>query len=136
VLEKHADVVALLREAGAHLAESEINDMGPIWFKAIKTNNLKWVQVALNAGFDVNWCDPIEGRHGLDIAVCLGRLSMFKVLLSHPTVNVKSVDNWGMSILDKIELLKKKSNVDVDTSKKISIQTLEEMETLIKNKFN
>ncbi|KAG1552253.1 hypothetical protein G6F51_001342 [Rhizopus arrhizus] len=136
VLEKHADVVALLREAGAHLAESEINDMGPIWFKAIKTNNLKWVQVALNAGFDVNWCDPIEGRHGLDIAVCLGRLSMFKVLLSHPTVNVKSVDNWGMSILDKIELLKKKSNLDVDTSKKISIQTLEEMEILIKNKSN
>ncbi|CAO3703232.1 unnamed protein product [Rhizopus stolonifer] len=132
VHEKHADVVAILREAGAHLAESEISDMGPIWFKAIKSNNLKWAQVALDAGFDVNWCDPIEGRHGLDIAVCLGRLSMLKTLLNQPNINVKSVDKWGMAILDKIELLKKNS----DASKKVSTEVLEEMETLIRKKSN
>ncbi|KAG1447090.1 hypothetical protein G6F56_009370 [Rhizopus delemar] len=132
VHEKHADVVAILREAGAHLAESEMSDMGPIWFKAIKSNNLKWAQVALDAGFDVNWCDPIEGRHGLDIAVCLGRLSMLKTLLNHPNINVKSVDKWGMTILDKIELLKKNS----DASKKVSIEALEEMEALIRKKSN
>ncbi|KAG1057517.1 hypothetical protein G6F43_000636 [Rhizopus delemar] len=123
VIEKHAEVVHILREAGAHLVESEINDMGPIWFKAIKSNNLKWVQVALDAGFDVNWCDPIEGRHGIDIAVCLGRKSILKYLLNQPNINIYSVDKWGMNVLDKLQLLKKKS-------KQNSI--LEEMEVLLK----
>ncbi|KAG1141546.1 hypothetical protein G6F37_006955 [Rhizopus arrhizus] len=123
VIEKHAKVVHILREAGAHLVESEINDMGPIWFKAIKSNNLKWVQVALDAGFDVNWCDPIEGRHGIDIAVCLGRKSILKYLLNQPNINIYSVDKWGMNVLDKLQLLKKKS-------KQNSI--LEEMEVLLK----
>ncbi|CEG68248.1 Putative L-asparaginase [Rhizopus microsporus] len=132
VIEGHADVVKILREAGAHLAESEINDMGPYWFRAIKTNNLRWVQIALDAGFNVNWCDPIEGRHGLDIAICLGRLTMFKALINHPNVDLNSVDKWGMSTLDKIQMLKNKAPSSLESLKKS--EALEEMEMMIKNR--
>ncbi|CAO3682230.1 unnamed protein product [Rhizopus stolonifer] len=134
VIEKHADVVNILREAGAHLAESEINDMGSFWLKALKNNHLRWVQVALNAGFDVNWCEPIEGRHGIDIAVCLGRMSMLKLLLNQSTIDVKTMDKWGMNVLDKLELLKKRLS-DGQAFERVSNNVLVEMEALIKKKF-
>ncbi|KAI9256722.1 asparaginase-domain-containing protein [Sporodiniella umbellata] len=131
VIEKHADVVNILRRAGAHLAESEMGELGSFWFKAIKNNYLKWVQVALDAGFNVNWCEPIEGRHGLDVAVCLGRKSMLKLLLHQPAIDIKSTDKWGLGVLDKIELLKKNQG-----PKKIPESILEEMETMIRNKIH
>ncbi|KAI9277638.1 asparaginase-domain-containing protein [Sporodiniella umbellata] len=130
VHEKRADIVKVLREAGAYLAEAEVNDIGPVWFKAIKNNNLKWIQIALDAGFNINWCDPIEERHGLDIAVCFGRLNVVKTLANHPEVNLEHIDKWGMNIMDKIELLKKKS----DKTKKPYNEILGEIESIIRKK--
>lgn len=130
VVEKRAEVVRILREAGAHLAESEKNDMGHHWFKAIKNNNVKWIQIALEAGFNVNWADPVEGRRGLDIAACVGRVSMFKSLLNQPGIDLKASDKWGMTILDKLELFKKKlerENID----KRVSLDAIEEMRSLL-----
>ncbi|CAO0802327.1 unnamed protein product [Mucor circinelloides] len=126
VVEKRADVVKILREAGAHLAESEKNDMGPYWFKAIKNNNVKWIQVALEAGFNVNWADPIEGRRGIDIAVCVGRTSIFKTLLNQPGVDLYASDKWGMTTLDKLEAFKNKLQSGKE-DKRVSFKAIEEM---------
>ncbi|GAN10274.1 60 kDa lysophospholipase-like isoform X2 [Mucor ambiguus] len=135
VVEKRADVVRILREAGAHLAESEKNDMGPYWFKAIKNNNVKWIQVALEAGFNVNWADPIEGRRGIDIAVCVGRLSIFKTLLNQPGVDLNASDKWGMSTLDKLESFKNKLASGNQDKRVSSLNTIEEMIALFTAKL-
>lgn len=134
IVEKRVEVVTILRAAGAHLAESEINDMGPHWFKAIKGNHIKWVQVAIEAGFDVNWADPIEGHNALDIAVCVGRLSILKTLLKEPNIDVTKLDKWGMSTLDKIEMMKKRHHL-IDPAKAVPLNVLEEMELLISNRM-
>ncbi|KAI8364501.1 asparaginase-domain-containing protein [Choanephora cucurbitarum] len=125
VVEKRSEVVRMLREAGAHLAESEIDDMGPYWFKAVKINNIKWIQIALEAGFDVNWAEPIEGRRAIDIAAFMGRLSIFKILLNQPKIDLKLEDTWGMTVLDKINMLIKKDDG------KVSLDLLEEMHSLL-----
>ncbi|KAF1804265.1 asparaginase-domain-containing protein, partial [Mucor lusitanicus] len=130
VVEKRADVVRILREAGAHLAESEKNDMGPYWFKAIKNNNVKWIQVALEAGFNVNWADPIEGRRGIDIAVCVGRLSIFKTLLNQPGVDLNASDKWGMTTWDKLASFKNKLASGSQDKRVSSLKTIEEMMAL------
>jgi lysophospholipase len=135
VVEKRVEVVKILRAAGAHLAENEINDMGSFWFKAIKGNHIKWVQVAIEAGFDVNWTDLIEGHRAIDIAVCVGRVSMLKTLLNQPNIDVSALDRWGMSTLDKIELLKKRLHL-MDPAKAIPLNILEEMGLLISYKLN
>ncbi|KAI8080810.1 asparaginase-domain-containing protein [Gilbertella persicaria] len=127
VVEKRAEVVKILRNAGAHLAESEIGDMGPYWFKAVKNNNIKWIQVALEAGFDVNWSDPVEDRRAIDVALCTGRLSVLKLLLNQPNIDLTLEDAWGMTVLDKIHILKKKNRVPLDT--------LEDMHSLITSKL-
>lgn len=134
IIEKRLEVVRILREAGAHLAESETNDVGPFWFKAVKSNNIKWVQVALHAGFDVNWADPVEGRRAIDIAVCVGRLSMLKTLLSEPGVQVNTIDKWGITTLEKLEMIKQRLHL-MDPSKAISLKTVQEMESLIQSKL-
>ncbi|KAK4520070.1 uncharacterized protein ATC70_008199 [Mucor velutinosus] len=135
VVEKRADVVRILREAGAHLAENEKNDMGPYWFKAIKNNNVKWVQVALEAGFNVNWADPVEGRRGIDIAVCVGRMSIFKTLLNQPGVDLNASDKWGMTTLDKLESFKSKLASGSQDKRVSSLSTIEEMMALLTAKL-
>lgn len=133
IVEKRVEVVRILLNAGAHLAESEIKDMGHYWFKAIKNNNVKWVQNAIAAGFNINWADPIEGHHAIDVAVCLGKLSMLKTLLSQPNVDVMATDKWGMNCLEKIEMIKTRLPF-MDPSKALSIKVLNEMEALIVRK--
>ncbi|CEP19649.1 hypothetical protein [Parasitella parasitica] len=135
VVQKRAEVVKILRQAGAHLAESEKNDVGPYWFKAIKNNNLRWVQVALEAGFNVNWADPIEGRRGIDIAVCFGRVSMLKTLLNQPGIDLTSSDKWGMTTLDKLDLFKSKLEANLQ-DKRASLDTIEEMRSLLTARLN
>lgn len=138
VVEKRAEVVNILREAGAHLAESELNDIGPYWFKAIKNNNLKWVQVALEAGFNVNWEEPVEGHTGLDIAACFGRLTIFKLLLNQARIKCNAVDKWGLTLLEKIERLKQRAELNTDSTSpknRVPLRTLEEMESLLKAKL-
>lgn len=135
IVEKRVQVAKILRDAGAHLAESEIDDIGPFWFKAIKSNNVKWVEVAIDAGMNVNWADPVEGRRAIDVAVCVGRLTMLKTLLNHPNINANAIDKWGMNVLDKIEMIKKRLHL-IDPSKAIPLKTIEEMESLIKSKID
>ncbi|KAI8068972.1 asparaginase-domain-containing protein [Thamnidium elegans] len=135
IVEKRVEVVRILRDAGAHLAESEVNDMGPFWFKAIKSNNIKWVQVALHAGFDVNWADPVEGHRAIDIAICVGRLSMLKTLLSEPNIQPNPIDKWGVSALEKIDMIKNRLHL-MDPAKVISLKSLQEMELLIQSKLD
>lgn len=135
VVEKRSNVVRILREAGAHLAESEKNDMGPYWFKAIKTSNVKWIQVALEAGFNVNWADPIEGRRGIDIAVCVGRMSIFKTLLNQPGVDLSAPDKWGMTTLDKLESFRNKLASGSQDKRVSSLHTIEEMMALLTAKL-
>lgn len=134
IVEKRVQVVKILRDAGAHLAKSEIDDIGPYWFKAIKNNNLKWVEVAIDAGVDVNWADPVEGRRAIDIAVCSGRFTVLRTLLNHPSIDVTFVDKWGMNTLDKIEMIKTKLHL-VDPANAIPLETIDEMEALIRSKI-
>ncbi|RCH84257.1 hypothetical protein CU098_009686, partial [Rhizopus stolonifer] len=94
---------------------------------AVKNNNIKWIQVALEAGFDVNWSDPVEDRRAIDVALCTGRLSVLKLLLNQPNIDLTLEDAWGMTVLDKIHILKKKNRVPLDT--------LEDMHSLITSKL-
>jgi lysophospholipase len=133
VMEKRADVVRLLREAGAHLAKNEIDDLGPYWFKAIRKNDLKWVETALTAGWNINWADPTEGYHSIDIALSEGRSTMLKLLLRQPNIDVTLEDKWGFTIVDKIEMLKKR--LATKTMKRLNMANLSEMESHINEKM-
>ncbi|KAI7897783.1 asparaginase-domain-containing protein [Cokeromyces recurvatus] len=138
VVHQRAEVISILRKAGAHLAENELNDMGPFWFKAIKSNNVRWVQIALDAGFNVNWADPVEGRRGIDIAVTLGHVSILKILLNQVGIEDrfdKVIDKWGMTVLDKLELLKKRHDLIQPIKNRVSLETIEQMETLLYNRI-
>ncbi|KAI8990970.1 asparaginase-domain-containing protein [Mycotypha africana] len=133
IVEKRAEIVRILRDAGAHLAENELKDMGHYWFKAIKNDDIKWVQIALDGGFNVNWSDAIENRRGIDIAVCLGRVSILKILLNQVNVEVEYSDKWGFTVQDKIEMLKKRIDV-LEPKRQISPRILDEMADWIKSK--
>ncbi|KAI9486266.1 MAG: asparaginase-domain-containing protein [Benjaminiella poitrasii] len=139
VLHQRAEVIALLRKAGAHLAENELNDMGPYWFKAIKNNNVRWVQVALDAGFNVNWVDPVEGRRGVDIAVGMGHVSILRILLNQTDIEDAFdtvADKWGLTVLDKLALLKERHNLIVPTKNRVSLETVEQMEILLHSRLH
>ncbi|KAI8140484.1 asparaginase-domain-containing protein [Fennellomyces sp. T-0311] len=103
VQEKQRKVVAMLRSAGAHLAETERMDLGMVWLRAAASGDMKLVQVALEAGWPVNWADPVEQRRALDVAISHGRIAMVQYLLGQPDMDAHLLDRWGHSAMDKLE---------------------------------
>lgn len=104
---KRSEVVQMLRRAGAHLAETEGDDFGYIWMKAVREGDIKLIKLALESGWRVNWAEPIEQRRAVDIAVLEGRLTVLKVLLGEPDLDLTLPDRWGSSLLDKLDCLKR-----------------------------
>lgn len=122
VVGKHAQVVSMLRRAGAHLSVNEQSDMGPAWLKAVRDNDVEFVKIALEAGWPVNWAEPVEGRRAIDIAVCYGRVDLLKLLLLQVDCKTDQPDRWGFTIIDKLSLLEKqeKKSIDPETLKEIA----------------
>jgi lysophospholipase len=104
---KRSEVVQMLCRAGAHLAETEGDDFGYIWMKAVREGDIKLIKLALESGWRVNWAEPIEQRRAVDIAVLEGKLTVLKVLLGQPELDLTLPDRWGSTLLDKLDCLKR-----------------------------
>ncbi|KAI7885126.1 asparaginase-domain-containing protein [Lichtheimia hyalospora FSU 10163] len=111
LVEKRAQVVDMLRRAGAHLSEKEYPDMGTIWLKAVAKGDTRFVQLALSAGWSVNWAEPVDGRRAIHVAVCQGRVSVLKCLLAQPNLDLSRKDRWGFSVKDTVEWVKNAQGV-------------------------
>ncbi|ORZ21234.1 asparaginase-domain-containing protein [Absidia repens] len=104
---KRSEVVRMLCRAGAHLAEIERDDFSQTWMKAVREGDVKLIKLALEAGWSVNWAEPIEQRRAVDIAVLEGKVSVLKVLLGQTDLDLTLPDRWGSTILVKLDCLKK-----------------------------
>ncbi|KAI9300809.1 asparaginase-domain-containing protein [Cunninghamella echinulata] len=147
---KRAEVVRMLRCAGAHLAESEWDDFGYLWFKAIHTSDIKFIKLALECGWRVNWAEPVEERRAIDIAVLQGKLPVVKVLLGASDLDLTLTDRWGSSLITKLASLKQSlltspmqsltmSSQDSSSSpsrSRLSLENVLEIEKLILNRLN
>ncbi|CAO3636165.1 unnamed protein product [Cunninghamella blakesleeana] len=150
---KRSEVVRMLRCAGAHLAESELEDFGSIWLKAIHSSDIKMIKLALECGWRVNWFEPVEHRRAIDIAVLQGKLPVVKVLLGVSDLDLTLKDRWGTTITTKLDLLKQSVtlsssssslppmkdlnlNDDAPLRTTITLETVLEIEKLILNKLN
>lgn len=127
IVKKRAEAVAMLRAAGAHIAESEREDLGPVWLKAVRDGNIKLVQIALDAGWPVNWRDSVAGYSALDVAASEGRLSVLKLLLAQKDLDIHARDRWGYSAMEKLERMEDDENV----RGRVSIELVKEMRRLI-----
>ncbi|KAF7725023.1 hypothetical protein EC973_000516 [Apophysomyces ossiformis] len=137
IVAKRLVVVQMLRAAGAHLAEGEIDDFGPVWLKAVRDGDIKLIKLAFEAGWDVNWAEPSEGRRAVDVAVCEGRLATLKVLLGQPDLNLRLTDRWGFSIMDKLEWIKRKVEAPEEKDRLNLLSTnVKEIEILLKDRFD
>lgn len=127
--EMRSEAVQVLRSAGAHLAESEREDFGPLWLKAVRENHVKFMKIALEAGWPVDWSEPGEGRRALDVAILHGRMAAFKVLLG-TSVNATLQDRWGLTALDKAKRMKEQGG-----DRRVTVETIDEMIQLLQAKI-
>ncbi|KAI8336549.1 asparaginase-domain-containing protein [Chlamydoabsidia padenii] len=146
---KRSEVVQMLRRAGAHLAETECDDFGYIWMKAVREGDIKLIKLALESGWRVNWAEPIEQRRAVDIAVLEGKLTVLKVLLGQPDLDLTLPDRWGSTILDKLNCLKQQLVLQQSSSSPpassgtpfnvvrlgLNANKVDEMERLIQNRL-
>ncbi|KAI9250476.1 asparaginase-domain-containing protein [Phascolomyces articulosus] len=126
VAEKRANVVTILRAAGAHLAETERRDLGLLWLRAVAEGDMKFVQISMDAGWQVNWEDPVEESRALDVAIAHGRVAMVQYLLEQPDINIHLMDRWGHSPMDKLDWK--------GLQEKIPLEVIDEMKQLLQKK--
>ncbi|KAI8086569.1 asparaginase-domain-containing protein [Halteromyces radiatus] len=134
---KRSEVVRMLCRAGAHLAEVELDDFGYVWMKAVRDGDVKFIKLALESGWRVNWAESIEQRRAVDIAVMEGKLTVLKVLLGESDLDLTSPDRWGTTIQMKLNILRQNLTTMVDTPSRLglTIDVVDEMERLIKNRL-
>lgn len=129
LVEKRAQVVEMLRMAGAHLSEKEYPDMGTIWLKAVAKGDTRFVQLALSAGWSVNWAEPVDGRRAIHVAVCQGRVSVLKCLLAQPNLDLDRKDRWGFSVTDTVKWVQNAEGVNsIDEIAKLIEQHMQRIE--------
>ncbi|KAI8372952.1 asparaginase-domain-containing protein [Radiomyces spectabilis] len=137
IVEKRSEIVDMLISAGAHLAETEMDDFGPLWLKAVKDGDMKMLKLSLKAGWDVNWSEPVEGRRAIDIGICEGRVSILKMLLFTDKVNLALKDRWGLTVNDKLQMIRKALETSGNMMfPRISQHTLQEMELLLQPRLD
>ncbi|KAG0164218.1 hypothetical protein DFQ28_000912 [Apophysomyces sp. BC1034] len=134
---KRSVVVQMLRAAGAHLAEGEIEDFGPVWLKAVRDGDVKLIKLALEAGWEVNWAEPTEGRRAVDVAVCGGRLTVLKVLLGQSDLDLRLKDQWGYSVMEKLGRVKRMNETEeLEQHLRVSSTTIAEIENLLQSRLD
>ncbi|CAO3589422.1 unnamed protein product [Absidia cylindrospora] len=148
---KRSEVVRMLCRAGAHLAESEMDDFGYTWMKAVHEGNIKLIKLALESGWQVNWSEPMEQRRAVDIAVLDGKLTVLKVLLGQLDLDLTLVDRWNSTIQDKLDLLKRQLQIQAPSPTEmtfgsgttlsssrlgLTVDRIHEMERLIHNRLS
>ncbi|KAI9030190.1 asparaginase-domain-containing protein [Phycomyces nitens] len=133
---KRVEVVSMLRKAGAHFAECEVHDFGPLWLRYVSNDDIKMVRLALDAGWAINWFEPVEGRNALEAAVCEGRLAMVKLLLGYSDIDLHHRDRWGFNILDKVNMLRLSNKRGVSSVyRNVSNTTLDSIEAILKSRI-
>lgn len=103
VREGHLEIVRLLRETGGHFAESEIEDAGWSWLRAVRDGGVSQVQLMIEAGWDVNWRGGFDERRAIHLAVAEGRVGVLEVLLSSEGTDLEARDRWGRRAQDELE---------------------------------
>ncbi|ORX62575.1 asparaginase-domain-containing protein [Hesseltinella vesiculosa] len=125
---RRTEAAKLLCQAGGHLAESEADDFGYLWLKAVQQGDLKFVKLALDCGWKINWAESLEQRRAIDVAVLERRLPMIKALLGERDLDLNLTDRWGVSVLDKVQ--RSLAQADIDSQ-----PLLQEILLLINNRL-
>ncbi|CAM0136054.1 hypothetical protein VKS41_005562 [Umbelopsis sp. WA50703] len=112
VCEKREDVVRIMRLAGAHFAFDDFEDLGYKWLRAVRDNDSRFVRIAINAGWNLNWSEGVDGQRAIHIAVKEGRVGMLKTLLGESSLQATAHDRWGRTALDHIDQLEKYYEAD------------------------
>ncbi|CAG8588399.1 13900_t:CDS:2, partial [Racocetra fulgida] len=94
---KRRDVISILREAGAHFNESELDDV-----IAAAKGDQELLRHFVDAGMDVNRTG-FDHRTALHHAVSEGRVNTVQYLLSLPQIKVDTKDRWGRKPIDDAE---------------------------------
>ncbi|KAL1925635.1 uncharacterized protein VTP21DRAFT_518 [Calcarisporiella thermophila] len=94
-------VVRLLRKAGAHFSDFELQEMTWFFFNAVLAGDLETVQLIIEAGFDINSKSSIDGRTALHIAAAESCLEIVEYLLSFSHIKPGILDRWDRTPLDE-----------------------------------
>ncbi|KAI8074030.1 asparaginase-domain-containing protein [Gongronella butleri] len=132
---RRTEVAKLLVQAGAHLAESETDDFGYQWLKAVQAADIKFIKLALECGWRVNWAESLEQRRAIDIAVLDERLAVVKVLLGEPDIDLTLKDRWGVTVLEKVNKLLLRDNQDTDAPASPRKPFLKDIQLLIQHRL-
>ncbi|KAI9290259.1 asparaginase-domain-containing protein [Umbelopsis sp. AD052] len=132
--EKREDVVRIMRLAGAHFAFGDFEDLGYKWLRAIKDNDNRFVRIAISAGWNVNWCEGVDGQRAIHIAVKEGRVGMVKTLLGEASLQINAADRWSKTALNHLDQLESyvKSGMPVT---KVTLETISEIRSLIETRI-
>ncbi|KAI8846420.1 asparaginase-domain-containing protein [Chytridium lagenaria] len=82
VRSRHQKVASVLREAGAHFAEDEEDDVAAVLASAGSDGDLEQFNLVVDCGFDVN-CPWLDGRTPLHLAVLRKRLNIVAFCVGH-----------------------------------------------------
>jgi 60kDa lysophospholipase len=123
-------VVRIMRLAGAHFAFGDFEDLGYKWLRAVKDNDSRFVRIAICAGWNVNWCEGVDGQRAVHIAIKEGRVGMLKTLLGESSLQVTAVDRWTKTALDHLDQLETYIKCGSFLSK-ATLETTNEMRSLI-----
>ncbi|CAG8518882.1 9763_t:CDS:10 [Dentiscutata erythropus] len=99
---KRRDVINILREAGAHFNESELDDVMFQVLSAAAKGDQELLNHFVDAGMDINKTG-FDHRTALHHAVAEGRVSTVQYLLSLPQIKVETKDRWGRKPIDDAE---------------------------------
>ncbi|KAI8582726.1 hypothetical protein K450DRAFT_226616 [Umbelopsis ramanniana AG] len=132
--EKREDVVRIMRLAGAHFAFGDFEDLGYKWLRAIKDNDSRFVRIAISAGWNVNWCEGVDGQRAIHIAVKEARIGMVKTLLGEASLQINAADRWSKTALNHLDQLESyvKSGTPVT---KVTLDTISEIRSLIETRI-
>ncbi|KAJ3108160.1 hypothetical protein HDU97_002072 [Phlyctochytrium planicorne] len=95
VRSRHEDVAFVLREAGAHFAEEESNDVAAIMAAAASDGDLNLVRMLVDCGFDMNYPDALDGRTAVHLAVVKRRLNVIQFCVEHSARVLDNTDAVG-----------------------------------------
>ncbi|KAI0221491.1 hypothetical protein L0F63_001653 [Massospora cicadina] len=98
VIGRHASVIRLLVDAGAHFNCAELRGVTHRFLLCAAEGNFNGLQCFIDAGLDVNVTDTNQ-RNALHIAASHGHLQTVKFLCGHP-IDLSATDRRGNTPLD------------------------------------
>ncbi|CAJ0651584.1 6707_t:CDS:10 [Entrophospora sp. SA101] len=100
---KNKHIIKLLREAGAHFNDAEIDDVMFQALSAASKNDVELLRHFVDSGMEINRTG-FDRRTALHHAVAEGSLDTVQYLLLLPELNIETKDRWGRKPIDDAEM--------------------------------